>query len=165
MNKNAQKILIRAIISLPVVLGIPAHAQQAPVLIQVRGRNASAGAPFSALLKNDLASPITFCTDFGQSVQTESARHAAPNPFVVQKWNGKRWDTQLRGTDVGSGDTPISVDAHESKEFVLEIDRPGRYRLSLTYQEGDNDTKCPLPQGKTATIRSNPFSVQMPGQR
>jgi hypothetical protein len=113
-----------------------------------------------AQVKNDLAVPITFCTDFGKSVQAQSGQQAAPNPFEIQKWNGKRWDTQLTGTDVGSGNTPVSIDAHESKDFTLQINASGRYRLRLMYLEGESDTRCPLSADHATTIRSKPFSLR-----
>src|SRR5882724_4064648 len=112
-------------------LAVLVRAQQAPplVLIQVSGGRLRANTTFVAQVKNDLAVPITFCTDFGKSVRAQSGQQAAPNPFEIQKWNGKRWDTQLTGTDVGSGNTPVSIDAHESKDFTLQINASGRYRL------------------------------------
>ena len=115
--------------------------------------------PFSIELKNGLSVAITFCTDFGQAVETESGRHAAPNPFELQKWNGKRWTTQLIGTDVGSGETAVSVDAHDSRNFKLQINESGRYRLRLSYLEGDANTVCPLAAQRSAAITSKPFSV------
>src|SRR5215468_7197050 len=156
------KSLILGITALASVGLVLVRAQNVPPLvrIQVRGGSLRANTPFVAYLKNDLAVPITFCADFGKTVQTKSGLQAAPNPFEIQKWNGKQWDTQLTGTDVGSGNTAISIDAHESKDFHLQINASGRYRLRLTYVEGESDSKCPLPPEHAIRIGSKPFPIQ-----
>lgn len=143
-------------------LGLPISAQNGSlrVTIPLIGGSLEANTPFTAKVKNSLAVPISFCVDFGKTVNSESGQEAAPNPFEIQRWNGRRWDTQLTGTDVGSGETAISVDAHEVKEFRLRINGPGRYRLRLTYLEGENETKCPLPAKQAKTVRSRVLVVQ-----
>lgn len=162
MSKNTLRILLLAAVFFGLVISDAFCQSQgiASVFVQLPSGNVKAETPFSARVKNGLATPITFCVDFGQTVQTASGRHAAPNPFEIQKWNGKRWDTQLTGTDVGSGSTAISVDAHESKDFSLQINASGRYRLRLTYIEGESEPKCPLAPEHASRIGSNPFSVR-----
>jgi hypothetical protein len=135
-----------------------------PVLIQV-GRGLTVGTPFVIQLKNNLAGPISFCADFGKSVRTESGQQVAPNPFEVQKWNDRRWDTQLIGTDVGSGNTAVSIGAHESRSFRLQIGASGRYRLRLRYLEGESETQCPVPSEHAITTHSKPFSMQALAQK
>lgn len=144
------------------------RAQQAPspVLIQVRAAVLRANTAFAVRLRNDLSAPITFCTDFGRAVHTGSGTpQAAPNPFELQKWTGKQWDTQLIGSDVGSGNTAVSVDAHNSRDFTVEINGPGRYRLRLTYLEGESDAKCPLPTERATKTSSKPFSMRSSAQK
>ena len=161
------KSLVLGIMALASVGLVLIRAQNAPplVLIQVRGGSLRPNTPFVARLKNDLAVPITFCADFGKAVQTQSGPQAALNPFEIQKWNGKRWDTQLTGTDVGSGNTAISIDAHESKDFSLQVNASGRYRLTLTYTEGESDTKCPLSPQHANRIDSKPFWMEATVQK
>jgi hypothetical protein len=65
----------------------------------------------------------------------------------------------MTGTDVGSGEIAVSVDAHESRDFSLQISASGRYRLRLTYLEGETDIRCPIPDEHAATISSKPFSL------
>lgn len=150
-------------LSLVAVAGPVSEAQSrkiAPLVLIEVGESLKAGTPFAVQLKNDLPNPLTVCADFGKSVQTESGQQVAPNPFEVQKWNGRRWHTQLIGTDVGSSSTTISIDAHEAKSFTLQLNASGLYRLKLAYQEGENDTQCPLPSEHAVTATSKSFLVQ-----
>jgi hypothetical protein len=138
-------------------------AQGGPiVVVRPIGKQHLVGKVFEAQISNELSVPITMCTDFGSTVGTDSGRTVAPNPFMIQKWTGREWDIQLLGSDVGADNTAISIDAHETKKFRLQLNGPGRYRLQLTFLKGEIDAKSPLSQKDAVTVESNPFEVLSP---
>ena len=149
-----------------VVSLVGARAQQNSPRVHIQlGGSLNVATPFAVQLSNDLTVPITFCADFGKSILTTSGRRVAADPFEHQKWNGKLWNTQLIGTDIGQSNAIITVNAHESKSFTLHITAPGRYRLKLIYIEGESDAECPLPSGRATTISSKPFSIHAIAQK
>ncbi len=157
------RILIFGIITLacmkPALVG---QAQQAPplVLIQIGAGGIVANSSFEVHLKNGLSVPITFCADYGQFIQAPSGVHSAPNPFLLQRWTGSRWDTQLTGTDVySSSKSTVNIDAHESTDFIIVVGGPGRYRIQLRYLEGKIDIKCPITRKSAVILSSAPFVV------
>jgi hypothetical protein len=145
-------------------VGAPGQQQSPLVLVEI-SRGLRVSTPFVIRVKNDLAVPITFCTDFGKNVQAQSGQQVAANPFETQRWTGTRWDTQLTGTDAGSINTAISIDAHESKSFVLQINASGRYRLRLVYLKGEIDSQCPLPSDHSLMTSSMPFLIPAPAKK
>jgi hypothetical protein len=157
MRANA---VVRVVMTcLIIVASLPAGETARPVRLLVGRGPFGVNTAIPIEVKNQLPVSITFCADFGASVHTAAGVRPAPNPFELERWTGSRWNTQLVGSDVGNSFVAMGVDARQSKQFLLEVNAPGRYRVRLTYIKGEGTEHCPIRSAEAVTIDSPPFSA------
>jgi hypothetical protein len=152
--------------ALSFVLLLQAERGLSQVRIGLHSQQVEQHKPFTVQVRNESSYGISFCADIGQSVDTPSGRTAAPNPFYLQRWTGKRWETQLIGTDVGNGGAVFVMGWKEVQDFPLQVNSPGQYRIQFIYSKW-SATSCSQLRKHSSHVNSKPFSVHAsePGPR
>lgn len=80
-------------------------------------------------------------------------------PLLTQVKSGRKWDTLLNGVDVGPPlHDPITIEAHQSQEFQLQMKGNSSARFVLYYWIGADVDACDSPRGRKVAI-SPTFTV------
>jgi hypothetical protein len=142
------------------LLAMPLSGQmgQSHVRLEISSGEFESSKPFTIKLKNDSNQPISFCMVVGH-FDGSSGATGGVDPFVLQKWTGKRWGAELNGVDVGSGPVVNTMNSRESDDFQYQVNGPGLYRLQFFYSKSSAD-KCSDVLRHASHVNSKKFVVR-----